>query len=179
MDRDERKSAVLGRPPGRARSDDPIMLSLITDAKRIPNPLRTGSSVGSPPLSDRPPASTHAADPDDDSSAAIAARTDFGDLEAQDGVCEIQDTARRSMALTQLIKTCEHLERRLSPSWSCFGTIILGKRWVVGRMGEGGGYVDYFITSGQVSLRSVMEPSSVLCHVANHSAPCNVWLTEL
>ena len=85
---------------------------------------------------------------DDDSAEAIAARTDFGDLEAQDGVCEIEDTAKRSTTLTQLIKVCQHLERRLSPSWSCFGTTIPGERWVVGRMKEGGWFKnDHLITS--------------------------------
>ena len=89
-----------------------------------------------------------AADPDDDSPEAIAARTDFGDLEAQDGACEIEDTAERSMALTQLIRVCQHLERRLSPSWSCFGTTISGEEWKVGRPKEGGGFKnDHLITS--------------------------------
>ena len=87
-------------------------------------------------------------DPDDDSPEAIAVRTDFGDLEAQDGACEIEDTARRSMALTQLIKICQHLERRLSPSSSCFGTTIPGEEWKVGRPKEGGGFRnDHLITS--------------------------------
>ena len=99
----------------------------------------------------------HAADPDDDSLEAIAARTDFGDLEAQDGVCEIGDTAKRSMALTQLIKICQHLERRSSPGWSCFGTTIEGERWVVGRMEEGGGFKNDHLTTSwdEVNLFSL------------------------
>ena len=86
-------------------------------------------------------------DADEDSPEAIAARTDFGDLEAKSGVCEIEDTAKRSITLLALIKICEHLERRLSPSRSCCGITIPGESWVVSRPKGGGGFEDHVVTS--------------------------------